>query len=153
MYRWPFTQPPEQSYFARGSPAALAFSTTDGEPLQMEARQQLEQSIDIRCCGEIRLDIRNADVYWRTITLELTLADRTSSRHRVQYLGAERLLSGPDPDEDPPRAVRETVRFAVPAVPVIERFDLLRVIFRGARRGKSARIAIDRFVLMPRVGL
>jgi hypothetical protein len=153
MYRWPFSQPPKQSYFARGSPAALAFSTTDGEPLQMEARQQLDQSIDLRCCSEIQIDIRNADIYWRAISLQLFLVDQTSSGLRVQCFDAARILSGPDPKEDPPRPVQETLRFPVPATPTVDRFDLLRVIFSGARSGKSARVAINRFVLIPRTVL
>jgi hypothetical protein len=152
MYRWPFLQPPAQSYFARGSPVALTFSTTDHEPLQMEARQQLEQSIYIRCCGEIRLAIRNADAYWRGISLELILVDQLSPRTRLQYLGAAQVLSGPAAKDDPPRPVEETLRFPIPAAPTVERFDLLKVVFHGARRGKSARISIDRFVLVPPVG-
>ena len=131
---------------------ALTFSTTDHEPLQMEARQQLEQSIYIRCCGEIRLAIRNADAYWRGISLELILVDQLSPRTRLQYLGAAQVLSGPAAKDDPPRPVEETLRFPIPAAPTVERFDLLKVVFHGARRGKSARISIDRFVLVPRVG-
>jgi hypothetical protein len=152
MYRWPLSQPPKQSYFARGNPAALAFSATDHEPLQMEARQQLEQSIYIRCCTEIRLDVRNADIYWRGISLELILVDQSSPRARVQYLWAAQVLSGPDAKDDPPRPVAETLRFPIPFAPMVEWFDLLKVVYHGARRGKSARIAIYRFVLVPRVG-
>jgi hypothetical protein len=41
MFRWPFRRPPPNSYFRRGTPSALSFSTPDHFPMQMEARQKL----------------------------------------------------------------------------------------------------------------
>jgi len=32
MYRWPYHRPPSGSYFQRGTPAKLFFSTTDKRP-------------------------------------------------------------------------------------------------------------------------
>ena len=46
----------------------------------------------------------------------------------------------------------ETLDFAMPEAPVIEAFDEFKVVFLSDRRrmDKSARIAIDRFILVPR---
>ncbi len=73
MFRWPYARPPKTSFFQRGSPAALSFSSTDHLPLQMEARHKLDQPIALSCCSAIRLEIRNADRYFDTIQLELVL--------------------------------------------------------------------------------
>src|ERR1035437_1812291 len=48
MFRWPYARPPKTSFFQRGSPAVLSFSSTDHRPLQMEARHKLDQSIALR---------------------------------------------------------------------------------------------------------
>ena len=37
LYRWPFARPPATSFFQRGTPSKLAFSSTDRRPIQMEA--------------------------------------------------------------------------------------------------------------------
>jgi hypothetical protein len=148
MYRLPYSRPPRDSFFRRGSPVALSFSTTDHFPLQMEARHRLEQSIDIHCCREIRVEIRNGDRYSSGVSLELILSNRQSGR--PQSLGTAPVVSVPDRKADPPEPVYETLSFAMPAAPSIQRFDLFRVVFRRSMRfDKSARIAIERFVLVP----
>src|ERR1035438_7910264 len=68
MFRWPYARPPKTSFFQRGSPAVLSFTSTDHRPLQMEARHKLDQSIALSCCSAIRLEIRNADRYPNTIS-------------------------------------------------------------------------------------
>jgi len=152
MYRWPFVRPPAKSYFQRGSPASLSFSTTDHAPLQMEARQKLEQSIDVRCCAEIRIEILNADRYPETVWLELFLIDQNSPGAPSQSLGFQPVLSAPQMDVEPPRPARETLSFRIPASPNVMQFDQFRVTFRRerSRNDKSARISIERFVLIPR---
>ena len=68
-------RPPPNSFFQRGSPAALAFSTTDHWPLEMEAHQKLEEPLDLSCCRAVRVDIWNADRYPGTVALELFAID------------------------------------------------------------------------------
>jgi hypothetical protein len=148
MYRFPYSRPPRHSFFRRGTPVALSFSTTDRFPLQMEARHRLEQSIDIHCCREIRVEIRNGDRYSRGVMLELILSNGPYGRS--QSLGTAQVASVPDPKADPPEPVFETLSFPMAPAPSIQRFDLFRVVFRrGMRFDKSARIAIERFVLVP----
>jgi hypothetical protein len=148
MYRSPFERPPRGSYFQRGSPVSLSFSTTDHKRLWMEASQKLGQSISIRCCGEIRLEILNADRYPHTVALELTLVDRSTARRRSVSLGMQPVLSTPTGDAPS----RETLSFPMPQSPPIDQFDQFKINFiRDPGRGdKSARIAIERFILAPR---
>lgn len=152
MFRWPFARPPQNSYFQRGNPAALSFSTTDRRPMQMEAHHKLEQSVDLRCCSRIQLEIRNADRYPGTVTVELVLLNSELPNGRTQSLGKALVASRPDISKDPVTAVAETLDFTMPDSPAIEAFDEFKVVFlreRG-RMDKSARIAIDRFILVPR---
>jgi cyanate lyase len=46
---------------------------------------------------------------------------------------------------------RETVNFAIPANPTIRRFDEVKIVYRvdAFRADDGAKIAIDRFVLVP----
>jgi hypothetical protein len=152
MFRWPYARPPQSSYFQRGNPAVLSFSTTDHRPMQMEAHHKLEQTVDLRCCSRIQLELRNADRYPGTVTVELVLLNGESPRPGAQSLGRALVVSMPDIGKDPVTPVAETLNFAMPDAPTIEAFDEFKVVFlrdRG-RMDKSARIAIDRFILVPR---
>jgi hypothetical protein len=152
MWRWPNSRPPRKSYFQRAAPVAVSFSTTDHWPLQMEARQALDQPIDTSCCGAIRLEIWNADLYPGTVRMELYLADRQSPDRLFEFVGSAPVLTAPNPLAEPMKAVPETLTFVMPPAPRMKLFDLFRVVFRRdrSRADKSARIAIDRFVLVQR---
>ena len=98
MFRWlMFKRPPPRSYFQRGTPAHLSFSTTDSWPLQMEAHQKLERSLDPSCCGKIKIDIVNADRYPGTVSLELMLVNGELVVGRGEHTGAHpgRAIYGP----------------------------------------------------------
>jgi hypothetical protein len=146
MFRRPYRRPPYGSFFRRGSPARLGFVTTDRAVLQMEAHHRLEQPVELRCCRSIRVDIWNADRYPGTVALELILVDSGQPASASQRLGTAAVKSSPG--EAP---VREELEFPVPATRTLERFDELTVVFhRDRTRGhRSARIEIDRFVLVP----
>lgn len=151
MFRWlMFKRPPPRSYFQRGTPAHLSFSTTDNWPLQMEAHQKLERSLDPSCCGKIRIDIVNADRYPGTVSLELMLVNGELAA--TESLGQAPVLSTPDLKAEDVTPVAETLEYSVPAVNALPRFDELQVQFHRARQrvDKSARVAIERFVLVPR---
>src|SRR5271157_1220391 len=153
MYRWlMFKRPPPHSYFHRGTPAHLSFSTTDCWPLQMEAHQKLEQSIAIACCGKIQIDILNADRYPGTVSLEMTLVNNQFTAAATQSLGLAPVLSAPNLKADPVVPVAETLEFTVPTGGALRQFNEFQVEFRRARQraDKSARIAIERFILVPR---
>ena len=105
----------------------------------MDAIQKLDEPIDLSCCRAIRVEIWNADRYPGTVLLQLFANDR--------LLGAAPVNSSPDLSRDPLVAVPETLEF--PAAPVV--CTELKVIFRRSltRADKSARIALERFVLAP----
>jgi len=147
MFRWPFTRPPANSFVRRGTPSEMSFSTVDGWPLTMEAHQRLDREIDLSWCGKVQVAIWNADRYPGTVTIELGLMDRGGLRFR---LGPERVKSLPDLTRDPVVPVSETLEFTVP--PNVPRFDEFDVIYHRFKlvEFKSARIAIEKFVLVPR---
>jgi len=153
MYRsLMFRQPPPNSYFQRGSPAHLSFSTTDRWPLAMEAHQKLEQFVETSCCGKIQVEILNADRFPGTVSLELLLLSHRYAATASESLGTAKVLSKPDLDADPVKPVGETLEFAVPVHGPVTQFNELEVVFQRSRNrmDKSARIAIERFVLVPR---
>ncbi len=152
MFRWPFAHPPASSFFERGSPSKLAFSTTDHTPLTMEAHQKLETPIDIRCCSGIQIEVLNADRYPGTLALELILLNSPGAT--PLSLGIVPVMSQPDLARDPVMPVRETLDFAVPAVTPasMDQFNEFKILFHraGSRRDKSAKVSVERFVLLPR---
>jgi hypothetical protein len=152
MFKPPLVRPPPASFFRRGNPAALFFRTTDHRPLLMEARHKLEQPIDLRCCGSIRLVVANADRYPGTVALELVLSDTRAPQPRSLSLGRVAVQSRPDLRNDPVAPVEETLDFPIPRSTVLGQFDEFIVLFHRdpMRIDRSARIAIDRFVLTPR---
>jgi hypothetical protein len=153
MYRWPFAHPPKTSFFQRGSPAKLSFSTTDHRPMQMEARHKLDQSIALDCCAAIQVEIRNADLFPGSINLELVLIDGESDRHTSVRLGTKPVVSRPTLTHDETIAASETLEFPLPASAPISSFNEFKVTFwrDWQRADKSARVAIERFVLVPRM--
>jgi hypothetical protein len=152
MYRWPYAHPPQNSYFQRGNPADLSFSTTDHRPLQMEARHKLDQAVSVDCCSAIQIEVRNADRFAGTTALELYLIDRQSPRQFQMWVGFERLKSQPGISGDNIVPVRETLNFPMPAHRPIQQFDEFKLVFSRTanREDRSAKIAIERFVLIPR---
>jgi hypothetical protein len=153
MFRWPYARPPKTSFFQRGSPAVLSFSSTDHRPLQMEARHKLDQSIALSCCSAIRLEIRNADRYPNTISLELVLIANDRPGAPSLSLGHDNVASQPDVSRDPVTPVPEILEFPIRSTATLDSFDEFKVVFQRAwrRADKSAKLAIDRFILVPRV--
>ena len=153
MFRWPYARPPKTSFFQRGSPAALSFSSTDHRPLQMEARHKLDQPIALSCCSAIRLELRNADRYPDTISLELVLLNNEQPGAPALSLGHSNVTSRPDVSRDPVVPAHETLEFPIPATAALDSFNEFKIVFLRARvrMDKSAKLAIDRFILMPRI--
>jgi hypothetical protein len=152
MFRWPFARPPSTSILERGSPSKLGFSTTDHTPLEMEAHQKLETPIDVRCCSRIQIEVLNADRYPGTLTLELVLLNTEAVQTLSMRLGNAPVRSRPDLTQDPVMPVRETLDFAVPCEPSMDQFNELKILFHRAalRADKSAKVSVERFVLLPR---
>jgi hypothetical protein len=148
MYRWLYKRPPPNSFLRKGTPAALSFSTTDHWPLVMEAHQKFDQPIDLSCCDRVQVDIRNADRFPGTIALELYAVAGEVSKS----LGSEPVRSTPNLKNEPVTAIPETLQFAISPDEPLEGCTEFKIVFRRDRsRGdKSARVAIDRFVLVPK---
>jgi hypothetical protein len=144
ILRLTMTRPPRNSFFQRGTPARLSFSSTDHWPLRMEARQKLQQDINLSCCAKIQLGIRNADRYPGTIQLELFAGQ--------QSLGRTMVTSAPDLSKDPVQPVTETLDFTVPPNMAGYTFGEFRVVYNrlSGRTDKSSKVSIERFVLVPR---
>ncbi|HJT88760.1 MAG TPA: hypothetical protein VJ732_12910 [Bryobacteraceae bacterium] len=140
MFKWPFSRPPLSSFFQRGNTADLAFSTVDHTKLEMEAHQKLDPPVDLRCCSKIQMDVVNRDRYPGTVSLELIVISRND---RLLPLGT--VLVGP--------AVYQTLDFQLPVIPPADCKELKVVFHRSTRDDRSARVAIERFVLVPRGGL
>jgi hypothetical protein len=150
FFRPPSLRPPARSYLRRGTPSKVSFSTTDRWPLNMEAHQKLELPIDVSCCSRIQLMVRNADSYPNTVSLELIL--RQLPEDLWQSLGTVAVTSQPDLKSDPISPVSETLDFTVPAEPRVHAFNELTVVYHRLpkRWDKSARVSVERFVLIPR---
>jgi hypothetical protein len=152
MYRWLYRRPPPNSFFRKGTPAALSFSTTDHWPLVMEAHQKLDQPIDLGCCAKVQLEIWNADRYPGTVAVELYAVATNSPGMPTTSLGSAPVLSTPDLKNEPVKAVPETLQFTIPPGEALDDCNEFKVVFKRdrSRTDKSARVAIDRFVLVPK---
>lgn len=139
-FRWPFRRPPATSVVQRGTPAQMSFSTTDHTLLNMQAVQKFDEPIDLSCCRAVRIDIWNADRYPDTVNLELFCNEKR--------VGAAPVRSHPDLNREPMVAVPESVEIPVAAGGACTEF---KVVFRRhmVYTDKSARIALERFVLVP----
>jgi hypothetical protein len=154
IFRPPNLRPPQRSYFQKASPLKLSFVTTDHIPLRMEAHQRLEHEIDLQCCSAIQIAISNADSYPGSITLELILIDGQEPVPNSQTLGTAEVASWPlqtfwSREVSP---VSDLLNFVIPARMVLRQFNEIAVLFHFSliRRDRSARISIERFVLLPR---
>jgi hypothetical protein len=147
FFKPPDSRPPPNSYVTHGTPSEMTFFAPDSRPLIMEAHQNLGKLINLTCCREIRIEIENADRYPGTVSVELVLT-REGQDGSVS-LGSEPVTSAPG---DPGAPMRETLTFPIPAHRSMEQFDELTIRFprRRTRIFRSAKIAILRFVLVPR---
>ena len=114
----------------------------------MEAHHKLDKAIDLSCCSKIQIAIWNTDRYPGTVALEVILINTEQPRllSQSQSLGTAAVKSSPGA-----LPVRETLEFTVPITRALERFNEFKVVFHRDRKrlDKSARIEIDRFVLVP----
>jgi len=151
MFRWPYARPPRNSYLKRGNPVTLSFRTTDHRPLQMEAHHKLDQAIDLRCCSQIQVAIRNSDHQPGAMSLELVLLDTEHHPSGRQSLGRATVMPVAT-DQKVGLGMPETLQFTVPANSALEEFNEFEVIFLRdpQQMDKSAKVAIERFVLVPR---
>jgi len=111
-------------------------------PLKMEAHQNLGRLIDVSSCSRIDIAIRNGDAFTGSLALELILVNTTLAGRPSQTLGGA-----------PVNEQRlQTLSFRIPPSPLIRQFDELTIRFPRAnyRATRSAKVAIERFFLVPR---
>jgi hypothetical protein len=154
FFKLPDSKPPANSYVTHGTPAEMTFFAPDSRPLIMEAHQNLGKLIDLACCREIRIEIRNADRYPGTVSMELVLVNSREGQRGEVSLGSAPVTSAPDQTGDPGVPMRETLTFPIRARTAIRQFDELMIRFPRMKNriSRSAKIAIERFVLVPRRG-
>ena len=120
----------------------------------MEAHEHLGNMLDLDCCSKIQIAIRNADHYPETVSLELVLINASVPGKPSQSLGTMMVKSTRPWKlyDEPAKPVSETLNFVIPTHASIRRFDEVMVVFRldAARADAGPKIAIDRFVLVPR---
>ena len=153
FWRGPSDQPPSNSVVMHGSPSAQFFRSTDGDGMSMEARQNLGFMVDPKRYGAIELFIENADPFPNTVSILLKIRDTTIPGKPLLSLGMEG-VSAPVSSVRSGTAANQMLRFRIPSALAIGRFDELTVSYylKGARSDRSARIAIERFRLVPRGG-
>jgi hypothetical protein len=153
---WFFKDPdvrlPKKPREAHGSPEVFDIHSTDRHALSMEAHQNLGTLIDLSCCGEIQIAIRNADRYPATVSLELIVINTTLRRRPFQSLGRSTVRSMRPwmlYDDRPPAT--EVLHFTVPGNARISRFDEIMVVFHldSDRSFAAAKMGIESFVLVP----
>jgi hypothetical protein len=152
FWRGPSDRPPSNSIVMHGSPSARFFRSTDGG-MSMEARQNLGFMVDPKRYGAIELFIENADPFPNTVSILLKIRDTTVPGKTLLSLGMEGVSTPASPGGS---GVGRTqmLRFRIPSAIAIGSFDELTVSYylKGARSDRSARIAIERFRLVPRGG-
>jgi hypothetical protein len=153
FFKSPDLHPPRTSRQAHGSPEALDIHSTDRRPLSMEAHENFGSMIDVDCCSRIQIAIRNADPYPESVSLELILVNSSLPGRPSQSLGAITVKSTRSwKMYEKQSPVAEILNFPMPTVHSLRRFDEVAIVFRlnGFRAEDGAKIAIDRFVLVPR---
>jgi hypothetical protein len=131
-----------QSLIVRESPLDYRFTMVDRTMLFMQARQELPQTIDPACCSHLELVIRSNDPQPQTIMLEVELAATAIGRRNRVSLGKQR-VSGTGP---------LTLRYPIPANATQLGANVVLVTYHlyMPRVHRSANVAIERFVFVPR---
>ncbi len=155
FFKAPDLRLPKKPHEAHGTPEVFNIHATDRHALSMEAHQNLGTLVDLSCCSEIQIAIRNADRYPGTVSLELIVINTTLGGRPSQSLGRSTVRSTQAwklYDDRPP--TKEILHFTVPANSRITRFDEVEVmvVFRldSDRSFAAAKMGIQQFVLVPR---
>ncbi len=126
----------------RESPLEYRFTKMDRGPLRLEARQQLPMTIDPGCCSQLEMTVYNADPQPHSIKLEVVLAAGDERRARRLRLGEQRVTG----------MGSVTLRYPIPASaePLGANLIIVNYYLYMPRWNRSADLAIERFVLVPK---
>lgn len=142
-----------KAHVAHGSPLNVNIHSADWGPLFMEAHQQLAAPLDLACCREIQMEIRNGENRPGSIGLDMVLSDTTRPGRPAEILDAQPVLSSmPGRFVSKSISADETLTFAIPPSAHLKQFNEITVVFVPApdRSAIGARIAIRQFTLVPR---
>ena len=152
-YETPGLWIPSQAHLAKGSPLDVNIHSADWAPLVMEAHQQLAAPLDLACCREIQVSLRNADNRPGRILLGLVLTDTARPGKPSLILEPQPVLSSEATRFTHKAAAEEEIlSFVIPSQPKIGAFDEITILFfpDPERAALGSKISIDSFVLLPR---
>jgi len=152
-FKEPDKSPGREPHLAHGSPLSVDIHSADRRALIMEAHQDISSSIDLACCREIQVDLKNANVLPGTVFIALILKDSSSPGKPSEFLGLQAVPSSELTGSSGKLAVADDVlSFAIRAHSRIRKFDEITVaIFPPAAwLTEGSKIAIRQFVLRPR---
>jgi hypothetical protein len=154
FYRPPDSRPPPTSVTLHGKPEDFRFRSVGLAPLNMEAHQNLGKLFGTGCCSAIQVAIHNLEGRSLPAGVELVLAN--SSLHPeiggvvAESLGVQ-VMDGSE---------HQMLSFKIPPTGLQQFDDLTVRILRGQiimtsggprmHSNASARISVERFVLVPR---
>ncbi|HEV2620137.1 MAG TPA: hypothetical protein VGU23_09405 [Acidobacteriaceae bacterium] len=151
-FKAPSSRPSARAHIAHARPTEVNVHSTDSDPLEMEAHQNLPLPIDLAHTAEIDVALSNADIRPGEIDLQLLLTDSTAKATPL-FTPPQPILSSQFTQIPLNRAaVHETLRFPLPASHTLRRFNQITVIFRPSPRRAhvGAKVSIEGFEIQPK---
>ncbi|HLJ78162.1 MAG TPA: hypothetical protein VKT75_12150 [Acidobacteriaceae bacterium] len=146
----PDLAPDALAHVAHGRPtdAGVNLTSADGGPLRMQALEHLEKPIDLACCAELDVAVRDADAQAGGISLGVVLTDTAAHGEPTVVLGFQPVASSGASLRTPQD---ETVRFSLERARGLRRFDQITVVILPSQQfWRGARVAIEGFTLEPK---
>ncbi len=150
-FKFSAESPGANSRTVHGDPLKVNVRSTDEAPLLMEAHQRLTKALDLACCREIQVVIRN-DSSRGAFAVGLALTDSQAKGIRSQNLGVKMVDPGVEPQgASSPSPVEQTLIFPLPKHRLIRSFDGITVSLLPDPKYRTAgrRVAVERFLLIP----
>ena len=148
-FRSPGETPGPNARTTRGDPLEVNVRSTDRTPLLMEAHQYLPDPVNLTCCREIQVVLRN-DSSMGTLAVGLSLTD---SRTKLSQSLGTRYVPHPPGDQGAAvtTAIEETLVFPFPHHSGIKTFDAMTVTLLPDAKHLTAgrKVAIDHFTMIP----
>jgi hypothetical protein len=134
----------------RGDPLKVNVRSTDQGTLLMEAHQQLTHPLDLTCCREIRVVLRN-DIAFGAFAVGLSLTDSHSIPKSIQSLGVKCFASrSTDHLQGNTASIEETLIFPFPKSRTIKQFDSVTVNLSPDTNHLTTgrKVAVERFIMI-----
>jgi hypothetical protein len=143
FYRFPNSQPPANSVTLHGTPEEFRFHSIGRAELKMDAQQNLGKMIDFSCCSSIQVAIHNLEPHGPSIQIELLLANSRERGSLSHTLGSIPIQP----------AESQVLTYPMIGGATFQQFDQITVRIHRVwfQHADSARISVQRFVLIPAV--